>query len=97
MKAIILDDMCSSTMTMNRTNLYTTLKYGVSKYNANKCRSLINYEYPTKLLSCFEYIGGFVDSAFFVKSEIDKLSNEDIELLIFHLSEAQKEWKKGLI
>ena len=63
---IILSDMCSSTMTTGRDNLFGKC----NGYDAN-CRGFnVNLD---KFENCMTFIGGFVDSHFFVKSEIDKL------------------------
>ena len=92
-------DMCSSTMTIGREDLYDKIDItdatGTHTFSANRCFSLsVHFSYPKRYSKCSDFIGGFVDSAFFVKSEIIKLSSEHLEEFVENLTKATELWER---
>ena len=90
--------MCSSTMTLGREDLYDKIDItdatGTHTFGANRCFSLsIHTVYPTRYNKCSTFIGGFVDSAFFVKSEVNKLSQDQLKDYAGYLSKAIETWE----
>lgn len=91
-------EMCPSTMTSGRENLYGKINIsndnGNHTFDANCCYPIsFRYVYPKRYSVCIDFIGGFVDSAFFVKSEINKLSSEQLEEFTQHISKASEIWE----
>ena len=84
-------------MTLGREDLYDKIcvsnDNGNHTFDANCCSTSFNYVYPTRYNKCSTFVGGFVDSAFFVKSEIEKLSSEQLVEFVEHISKASEIWK----
>lgn len=93
------DNMCSSTMTSGRTNFFGILEFPTlnKRFIADKCYSpSVNYGYLREYRDCLTFLGGFVDSAYFVKNEIEMLSDMELQTFISQLECATEQYDKKM-
>jgi len=81
MKELTFKNGCESTVIYGRQDLFQVLKYGESRAVGSDSVGkayLSGAHIPRKYSKCMNYIGGFVSTMYFVKSEIEKLSESHL-------------------